>query len=337
MKKFLFAVAVMAMAGAVSCTKDKVSDGSLAGQQTEEEGEPVSLTVNVETGSTRATGISEETDEKAVSSLQVFIFSDNGKLERAGYASGSSVSISCFSGVKTIVALVNATEIDWSTISSKGQLDETVTLLTQDNKIGKFLMYGFKTFTVSETTSSTSISVSRRVARVVLKKITNAISNEASIGNLTVNAIYLINVVGNSVYSESVSCSPETWLNRQSYTRDGPDLLYDDGLNESISRGKDNATAHYFYCYPNPTATDSYASAWSARFTRLVVEASLNGNVWYYPITLGGIQANHSYEITDLKITGPGASAPDNEPQVTNFKFTLEIKGWEKEETESTI
>ena len=83
----------------------------------------------------------------------------------------------------------------------------------------------------------------------------------------------------------------------------------------------------YFYCYPNPTETDSSEETWSARRTRLVLEATLGGEVMYYPVTLPVIEPNSSYEVT-VKITRRGSPSPDIPVTGIAAEFSVDVQNW---------
>ncbi len=319
MKKFLFAVAAAAMASAVSCTKEQSvpEEGGVNG------GELVPLTVSVSAGSTRATGVTDES-EKGIGSLQVFIFSEDLILEKYGSSEASSVTLSCYSGKKDIVAVANAgSDIDWLQISKKDDLDRQVSDLAEDNAVNRLFMYGDTTVTVSASVGAIDIPVTRRVARIVLKQIANEIKTSTSLGSFVLDEIYLINVAGDTYYSDELKYSPEIWYNAgdNDPENDGgiESLLYDSVEGTAVTTTNPYDTEHCFYCYPNP-----YSSGCP---TRLVVKAAMNDRTWYYPVTIEDIQANTSYEIA-LTVTGAGAESPDTDPQNEDLAFNITVRDW---------
>ena len=120
------------------------------------------------------------------------------------------------------------------------------------------------------------------------------------------------------------SCSTKVILNSKGYSQEDyngcmmtalfaegvPGLVGDDGY----------TTAHHFYCYENLMDTETSAN----RFTRLVVEANLDGTVYYYPVDINqpgygwdssighkGVKRNTCYTY-NFTITGPGSDDPES-------------------------
>ena len=87
-------------------------------------------------------------------------------------------------------------------------------------------------------------------------------------------------------------------------------------------------TTHSFFFYPNPTVGDSSSSTWSHRWTRLVVEATLDGTTYYYPVSFRNTYPNYLYKITDMKITGPGSTSPELPIIKRDFTVNLYIQDW---------
>lgn len=92
------------------------------------------------------------------------------------------------------------------------------------------------------------------------------------------------------------------------------------------------------YAYPNPTESrfengiyiGDEAGEWSIRPTRLVIETTLDGTKYYYPITLPALESNKTYEIENLVITRPGSDDPDIPVVVYDVPFKISILGWEQ-------
>ena len=95
-----------------------------------------------------------------------------------------------------------------------------------------------------------------------------------------------------------------------------------------MTRSSPYATGHHFYCYPNPTEEDSHGSAWSPRYTRLVVDATLGGTLYHYPVNIPKPLPNTSYQITNLTVTGPGSSDPDIPVEKGSITFSITITDW---------
>ncbi len=267
------------------------------------------LIVNTDNGaSTKADNMARES---IINSLQVFVFSSNGVLDNYALGSSSSLSLSCTTGQKEIYAVVNAPSL--SSVKSKNDLASKLTYLS-DNSLTNLVMTGNAKETISAS-SKVTILMKRIVARLAILKITNALEAPGYQSKvLTVNKIYVINVAGDNNYgiTEDDPSAERTWYNKMAYVYSSANpLLYDAVYGGTIAYGGSYETPHYFYVYPNTHATDSQSATWSTRFTRLVIEATLDGTTYYYPVSIPIIQSNKTYTISELKITVPGSLSPD--------------------------
>lgn len=282
-------------------------------------GDKVQLTVRIPEGLTKVTGTPTDAQVK---DIQVFVFDRHGVYETASHGSGSSLSVTCTSGEKQIVALINAPlETGVSDISG---LRSRISDLT-DCTSGSVVMSGelVKNLTAS---STVNMEVERIAAKVAISRIHLDFEQEQHRQlPFTVKAIYLINVAGDSPYL--VSGTPSVWYNKSKYiAQTSPDFLYDAVTSGSIAQGASYTKEHFFYCYPNDTATK----------TRLVVETEIGGNIYYYPLTLQTVESNTSYTY-DLTITRLGSDDPDVPVEDGSVKFTVTVKDWVEQNVSETI
>lgn len=317
MKKISIIVA-LAAAAICSCTKQDAQSAS--GSASDLTGK-VNLCISVPT-QTKVTDISSE---DAVNSLQVFVFNSAGtSLEAYSSGSASSLSVSVSTGTKKIAAVVNAGAVPG--ITTLAQL-RAVTTSLDDNSAGSFLMYG-ETEPVSVLSdASVTVSVARLVARVGIASVTNAMTLEQYRSTpIRIARIYLVNVVGNSNFASDAVAS--SWLNPRSESGSVSGLLCETLPSVTVAYEASHGTGHYFYCYPNAVTTDSSSPDWCPRMTRLVVEAVIDGNTWYYPVTIPEIRPNYSYTISNLTITRPGAASPDEPVTTGSAAFSVEVVPW---------
>lgn len=286
------------------------------------EKEFVTLSVNV--GSeTKAASTTQSADNK-VNSVQVFVFDASGAFETKESGASTSLSIKCVTGSKKIVALVNAPAVNPASYSV---LMSTVSALS-DNALSSFVMVGDINKTVSASDNTVSITVKRLVAKVSIERITNAMTGINATKSFVVKKIYLVNVAGNTTYALG---APTAWLNQMGWSTSASDaLLYDVvSTGGTIANGSSYSVRHDFFPYPNPTASDNQNDTWSARHTRLVVEATLGGELVYYPITLPVLERNKTYTISELTIKVPGSEVPDKPVEKDEATFTLSVSDWE--------
>ena len=308
MKKSIFAFAA-ALAALVACNKNDVAPMQ---PQNQESLVPCELTVGICGAMTKATAVSADNEAK-VNNLQVFVFRGDDLDAYASVDNSQELTLSCTAGDRVVYALVNAP--DYSAVPGKAALLAKVSELSA-NSLTNFEMVGSKSVTLPQN-EKVSIDVNRIASRVVLKKITRNFTSEALQAlNFKVDAIYLINVAGNTSYD--LSAAPAKWYNVAENKDELASLLYDAPAS-LITNGQSYSTAHTFYAYPNDLATNT---------TRLVIETTLGETKYYYPINLPEMAANKSYEIEEVKITRPGSDNPDEPVSFADATFSINVIDW---------
>ena len=308
MKKSIFAFAA-ALAALVACNKNDVAPMQ---PQNQESLVPCELTVGICGAMTKATAVSADNEAK-VNNLQVFVFRGDDLDAYASVDNSQELTLSCTAGDRVVYALVNAP--DYSAVPGKAALLDKVSELSA-NSLTNFEMVGSKSVTLPQS-EKVSIDVNRIASRVVLKKITRSFTSEALQAlNFKVDAIYLINVAGNTSYD--LSAAPAKWYNVAENKNELASLLYDAPAS-LITNGQSYSTAHTFYAYPNDLATNT---------TRLVIETTLGETKYYYPINLPEMAANKSYEIEEVKITRPGSDNPDEPVSFADATFSINVIDW---------
>lgn len=319
MKKRFYLAAFAAMA-LMSCNEKNVEV-----QQIPVEEGTVELEVNVPMPLTRIAGTAQDSDEKKVNDLQVFVFNSSGVLEAYGNEKANSLKLTCVPGNKEIVALVNAPSL--SGVAGLSDIQEEVSELA-DNAAGSLVMASdvVEAELKADGSNSVTIPVSRIAAKVVLGTVTNNMTLEADQNkDFVIDAVYLINVSGEWLYQSDYD--PQLWYNQMKYERDNSVGFLYDAVDKSVSYGSNYSTGHYFYCYPNHTDDDPHAGDWSPRKTRLVVEASLGGEKCFYPLTLVNVDRNTEYVI-NLTVTRLGSSDPDIPVTTNEATFTVSVMDW---------
>ena len=308
MKKSIFAFAA-ALAALVACNKNDVAPMQ---PQNQESLVPCELTVGICGAMTKATTATAG-DEAKVNNLQVFVFRGDDLDAYASVDNAQELTLSCTAGERVVYALVNAP--DYSAVPGKSALLAKVSELSA-NSLTNFEMVGSKSVTLPQS-EKVSIDVNRIASRVVLKKITRSFTSEALQAlNFKVDAIYLINVAGNTSYD--LSAAPAKWYNVAENKNELASLLYDAPAS-LITNGQSYSTAHTFYAYPNDLETNT---------TRLVIETTLGETKYYYPINLPEMAANKSYEIAEVVITRPGSDNPDEPVSFADATFSINVIDW---------
>ena len=308
MKKSIFAFAAT-LAALVACNKNEATPMQ---PQDQESLVPCELTVGICGAMTKATAVTADNEAK-VNRLQVFVFRGDDLDAYASVENAKELTLSCTAGERVVYALVNAP--DYSTVPGKAALLAKVSEL-EANTLTNFEMVGSKTVTLPQS-EKVSIDVNRIASRVVLKKITRNFTSAALQAlDFTVDAIYLVNVAGNTSYD--LTAAPAAWYNVAENKNELASLLYDAPAS-LITNGQSYSTAHTFYAYPNDLAVNT---------TRLVIETTLGETKYYYPINLPEMAANKSYEIEEVKITRPGSDNPDEPVSFADATFSINVIDW---------
>ncbi len=316
----------------LACSKDNPSDQ--AAQKTQ----MATLEVNVFDGiTTRATSVNDANIGTAERDIQVLVFNSEGDLLAYGANEDSStkVSLSIPTGTVECYAVVNSYD-DLSVIATKTVFQKHLSHL-KDNDPTRMEMLGSITKTVAAGTNSVSIAVKRFASKVQIDKITPAFAAPAHRAmEFKLVGIYLINVNGTCPYTMIPTGASEStsWYNKMKYVSGDCNALISDKLSSPVTlQASADAvtpytTSHYLYCYPNPMTTDSSSSSWSNRYTRLVVETTLGGTTYYYPVNIPTPAANTLYQITNMKITGLGSNSPDKLVEKGSLSVSITVTDW---------
>lgn len=320
-KIFIYAacVAVGFMSVLTGCHKELISENVSEDR--------VTVNVSVPISETKVVSVS---NEAAIHNYQVFLFKEDGVIEDYVNQSSPDITLDCTMGKKTIVVLVNAPSMGH--IMDIGAFATETTLLS-DNAAGAFVMEGKMNVDIQTSNDVTiMVPVTRKVARIELSSLNVEIDMpQYSSKTFSVSSVYLINVSAQVPYFEQAS--PTLWYNKSAYfSEDDNTLIYDDVNDFEITSETPYTTKNVFYCYPNNVTSDSFSDTWSPRQTRLVVEAKLDGETYYYPVTVPNVKQNRRYEV-NLTITRPGSVSPDFEIDKLAANFEISVVDWDKSTT----
>lgn len=323
MRKTAFLAAVAATLCMVACNKEIPGQG-IDVNSTSEEIEMGQLTVSLVGSGGPDTKVIQSSDDinlSKVKSLQLFVFDGDVLDVYKSVTNQTSVTMSCRQGTKSIFAIVNAPAIN--NIKTLSQLKAMTSKLSDNTE--QFVMVGSQDGVRVPADKPVELEVKRIVARVALKKITLAFTNSAYPGSdARLGKIYLTNVPTDINYG--LTSEPTQWINKMRFmSGDEPVELVADTNDYSLVTSD---YPNFFYSYPNPTVTDAEGGTWSARHTRLVVEALIGGSTYYYPITLPVLEAGKSYEIENLTITRLGSNDPDKPVKLSDVTFEISVKPW---------
>lgn len=329
MKKTFISAAAALMA-VVAC--NKVEQRPI--QAIPEDGAPTSISVDLLGMGTKAT-VSDEANEAKVSKIDILVFNaSNGELD--GYASGvtSPLNCSCTKGNREIYAIVNAdSDMNLASVSKKADLLAKISKLSSNSLTTGFVMTGSTSKNITDA-ANVSISVNRIASRVWVKKVTKNFSSSAlNALEFKVVRFYLTNVVAQDNVGGTFvpDATASYWINKMKYeTSNGTDALTLRTKNEVVTTMGEYAVADAMYAYPNPTVDDANGGTFTARHTRWVLEATIGGTTYYYPVTLPVLESNKSYEINNITITHVGSLDPDTPVEAFEVPFTITVNDWEQ-------
>lgn len=355
MKKTLFAVA--AIAALVACNKQAPDAGIRPAVP--ETSDAATLTAKIVSPFNTKATVADEESEAKVNAIDVFVFRTvSGGSVVDGYKrieEFQDVVVPCTKGQRKIYAIVNSDE-DLSGVTTEADLCAIVSKLQNNHSEGaltNFVMMGTKDVEITSATT-VEIAVDRLAARVWVKKITKNFSAAGlQDSEFKIVRMYLTNVVNQiNLGRDFVPDATEAyWYNMMQYDETAEKVSEKDKFilrtgcagivpgTRTEPGSVDLAVENAMYAYPNPTQSDNLEGStgmytgpeggpWSIRPTRLVIEATLDGQLYYYPITLPSLEYNKSYEISNLVITRPGSDDPDMPVVGFDVPFHITVNDW---------
>lgn len=288
---------------------------------------------------TKATGDGHtaQADDNNINTLEIFIFRvneggvDDGLLDAYKKFTAEDLktlpllSVKTTTGKKMVYVIANSHVSSWGDNLKRSAFEEQMAFLQNDN-VKDFIMFAGKDITV-ELESTISMALTRMVSRVKLNSVKVSFAGTPNEGTSLQNVkAYLTNVQAQKLLLDG-SGKDLKLLNSKKYVAEDvtgfamQGMLYDE-LAESISETTYN-TPHYFYCYENSLTEETE----SDRFTKLVIEGTLNGVTYYYPVPIKDLKRNSCYTI-DVRIYRPGSLDPETAVEVGSLDFRLNIQGW---------
>ena len=277
---------------------------------------------------TRAREVTDQ-QESAVTECALYVFSRDGRMVGCHTSRSGLFDFYLTDETYDFVAVANKAELPSSLTR-----DELYALPTRldENAPGRFVMVGALPNHVVQSDEKLTVGVKRVVSKVSYKirtKFTGTLATKPFI----VEEIYLTNVAGENVLGLSgPAAGSDRWHNRLDRTASAgstlDELLYG-RLGAAMAPVDSIWSGHTFYIYPNASTDSHDKSAWSARCTRFVVKATLDGKTTYYPVTIPVAISNKHYHI-DLTISNYGVDHPEDLPQESAYlDAVVSVTAWE--------
>lgn len=332
-KKNIFLLAALAGLLLAGCNKTPDASLTLPTETMPEsnEGETCTVRIRVQAPDTKTS--LEQTDDNAISSLQVLVFRENGGLDIYAQSSEDELTLQCTSGNREIYAFVNTTSL--SGILTLSEL-EAFTFNLADSSPTALPMQGHITQAINANTSVLSVEVYRMVCKIVFKEVVTNLPDSYNDAYWDLQRIFLTNAVSGIRLDGTIS----NWSNKLSFNGEIATLLSDDvpQAGDWEMQPTDNYVHNkVFYAFANNTGSDSCSDTWSPRYTRLVLQCSLYDddgylgyNPCYYPVPLPDLKANHCYIINRYTAGRGGLQHPYDDPTLLNNSLEIIVKNWDE-------
>ena len=271
-------------------------------------------------------------------SLDIFFFRDD-PLERLDAYQRLSPDNPCVAastrGARIMAVLANSSRdiYSWADINSFEGL-QGITVSLEEEKVSHPVMSAVEKIDAGSG-AVCEIALEPLLCEIMLESISCDFSGKTYEGCLLEDAcVYLTNV--------NARCSPfaQEYQSISSVINSGglcdedlarmstPSMLYAD-LPEAIGAGVSHPSLH-FYCYPNQAPSESLGTPW----TRLVIEGTLDGERWYWPLNINrndadGIARNTCYSL-DVTIMRKGVKDPDIAVGGEIVRVSTDLSPWDE-------
>lgn len=306
---------------------------------------------------TRAAAVGAS-EEMRIARWALLVFDIAGRRVAEVRTAGSGgIQVILDEGAYTVCAVVNYPSsgmavFDPEAFASLGEL-QAATMDLSYNAPSSLVMYGSKSITVTASEPfSEIITVRRLVSKVSVRRVSVDKGGELAGTTVVLKGIYVTNALravrlgGDFTAAQLFSTSRGTWYNTlglhggEGAVTGYDAVLADDGLDVTLTPISPYVSERVYYPYPNaiPSGSDTNAEGWSPRCTRIVFEATVDGQTYYYPVTLPAMQRNHSYNLDDAVIRRYGSTDPEGRGVASvDVTWSVVPDGWEGPVTVSEV
>lgn len=142
--------------------------------------------------------------------------------------------------------------------------------------------------------------------------------------------IYLTNIPASSPVLGERESPPSDWINLGGFFEEDKDSLEHP---EMIFAPAGNVGREVVFpeielcCFPSGVKTESFG----APLSKLVIEATIDGEIWYYPILLKDLERGRLYSL-DITFTGKGTKDPETPVSREDILISTSIIPWTEKE-----
>ena len=290
------------------------------------------------------TRISMASASGRIEDLDIFVFRDDRlqKLDcyqKVDAPSAWNNELISSSGDRIIVVCANTgrTMEDWFSISSLSWL-ERLTMSLEDEDLRHPFLSGTATVSAEDEEEDTDILLRPLFSIVELRSIRCDFSERPYAGeSLEDVKVYLTNVNAECAILDSAGILPSRIINAGGLREEDMQIFPDPSVIYREIDGSIKASPAYpdiqLACYPNNSISEGPGTP----FTRLVIEAKVQGETFYWPLDINrtgggqGIGRNERY-IFDLTVTRKGTKDPDIPVRTEDIDIKFSIEKWDEKE-----
>ncbi len=274
--------------------------------------------------------------ENAVNGTQVLVFrSGDGLLDTyASVGAGTTFTIEkvLLNAPRTVVVLVNS-DLDLSTVGNISELSSKVVGFGAETR-SNFQMYG--TATMASGAASVTVPIQRFSAKLWIGKVKKQMSvaayrNEAtssSPGYMMLTSFYALNGQASTNFSFAQGTAAPAYC-VGAWSVPSPSSLTQvlrQDIGQQVSDAANGASEltinKYVYVFP------SLFTAGNANTVKMVLETTLGGHTYYYPVEVPDVKSNYVYKLNRLTITRPGTDDPNDPLEIGSVTVTLQVVPW---------
>lgn len=269
------------------------------------EGRPATVTFAAAGG----TKVAEESPsgEVAISSLVATAFRPDGGMDGQSHGTADAVTVECTTGERDFMVTAN---VDVSSAASRQEM-ERISVAIEDVSPSGLPMSQSLHRKVESVNPTVRVMLERHVSKSCIMSVTLDMASDhlASLPFRLVSA-YNTNVAADTRLDGTFPTG--RYVNRLGWQGEASSLTRDD-ISLDMANGQKHLTPHSLYLLPNPQEEDSFVrDSWSPRHTRTVIEGTLAGTTYYYPVTLPVTGRNVSYRFENVLIARAGSLHPED-------------------------
>lgn len=265
-----------------------------------------------------------EAEKTTPSTLDLFFFEDSGQMKLDSYEriemwNGLSLNGTSGTGGRQVAAIANYGEdrFSWSDILSyEGLLSKTMELM--EEVPSRPVMSGEDEILAGRDRSCT-IELSPLMARIKINSLSADFYGKPYEGEeLKDVKVFLMNVHDRCrILSRT---SEPSWANYREMIYEDYPIYCDPGVSLSTSV---IFPGILLYCYPNVISEETPENP----FTRLVIQGTIEGDTYYYPINIPLLEGGKEYAY-NITITRTGTSDPDIPAIAGTVRFSQSVLPW---------